>query len=468
MSEDELVRRGRDSLIDTRDPRLAAFLQTRSETGHARGELRMRRGDGQLFEAEISSSVYVDPQGLSLSSMVIRDVTARTLSEERLQLTASVFANTQEAIIITDALANIVDVNASFAVITGYGRDEVLGKNPRILKSDRNGTEFWSEVWGDLSANGHWSGEKWNRHKDGHDYPVQATVTAVLDAHGQVANYLSVMSDITERKQGEAARATLETQLRESQKMEAIGVLAGGVAHDFNNIIATILGYTMLAKKDVGARPDEVLQKLEEIDRAAKRAKHLVQQILTFSRRGVQTFVVQPVRPLVEEAMKMLRSAIPAQVELAAKFAATPLYASADAVQIEQVLINLCNNACQAMQDVAGRIEVGLTEVVLDQTAAQCSPDLPPGRYVRISVSDNGCGMDVATQARIFEPFFTTKEVGQGTGLGLSVVHGIAKGHQGAITVESSPAKGTRFDVYLPAVAAPAAAEPLADAATDP
>ena len=285
------------------------------------------------------------------------------------------------------------------------------------------------------------------------------------DTDGRAQRAIGINRDITERTEAEAARASLEAQLRESQKMEAMGTLAGGVAHDFNNILAAIRGNTMLAKNDLQARPDDALVSLEEIDKAAKRAKDLVQQILIFSRKGVQTFAVQPVRPLVEEAIRLLRSTLPAGVELAAELAEAPLYASVDASQIEQVLINLCTNACHAMKGNAGRIEVGLTEVLLDQTPAQGSPDLHAGQYLRIRVSDNGDGMDAATQGRIFEPFFTTKGVGVGTGLGLSVVHGIVKAHQGAITVESTPGKGTTFLVYLPAAAAPARAERVADAA---
>jgi len=271
--------------------------------------------------------------------------------------------------------------------------------------------------------------------------------------------------DVTERRQAEEVHASLEAQLRESQKMEAMGILAGGIAHDFNNIIATIMGNTMLAKTDLQARPEDTLVSLEEIDKAAQRAKDLVQQILIFSRKGGQTLTVQPVRPPVEEAIKLLRSTIPAGVEFVVTYAETPLYASVDSTQIGQVLINLCANACHAMKDSAGRIEIELAEVWLDHTAAQISPNLHLGQYVRMSVRDNGSGMDEATRARVFEPFFTTKGVGVGTGLGLSVVHGIVRTHQGAITVESAPGKGTTFAVYLPAVAAPAEAERVAEAA---
>jgi len=304
------------------------------------------------------------------------------------------------------------------------------------------------------------------RRADGREFPVEASISHLQVQRAQL--FSVILRDISERVAAEAMQASLETQVRESQKMEAMGILASGVAHDFNNIIATILGNTMLAKQDVRARPADVLVSLEEIDKAATRAKNLVHQILTFSRKGVQTLVVQPLRPLVEEAMSLLRSTLPAAVEFAVDLAETPLHAAVDATQIEQVLINLCTNAGHAMKNSAGRIEIGLAEVLLDQSAAQPIPDLHPGRYVRLSVRDNGSGMDEATQARIFEPFFTTKEVGSGTGLGLSVVHGIVKTHAGAITMESAPGMGTRVDVYLPAAAAPLEAVPLAKALPTP
>ncbi|MBC7501942.1 MAG: EAL domain-containing protein [Herminiimonas sp.] len=200
ITEDDFIKRGRNGIVDTSDVRLAALLQMRSATGHGSGELRMRRGGGNIFDADIRSSLYVDPHGVTMGSVVIRDVTERKRSEERLQLAASVFSNALEGIVITDAEANIVDVNKSFCVLTGYSREELLGKNPRIIKSDRHDASFYSAMWRDLIADGQWSGEKWNRHRDGHIFAVQTTITAVADAHGQVKHYVSVNSDITRMK----------------------------------------------------------------------------------------------------------------------------------------------------------------------------------------------------------------------------------------------------------------------------
>ena len=287
------------------------------------------------------------------------------------------------------------------------------------------------------------------------------------DADGQPLRMVGTHTDITELKQAEAQQRALETQLRESQKMEAIGTLAGGVAHDFNNLLAAILGNLALAREDVG--PDHAAQEsLAEIHRAAIRARQLVQQILAFSRRQTQELQRQPLKPLVNEALRLMRSLLPAGVRLNARLATSPLPVLADATQVQQVLMNLCTNAWQALDQRPGDITVGLDEVELDAAQALRLGHLPPGAYALLSVADNGPGMDEATQQRVFEPFFTTKAPGSGTGLGLSVVHGIVKAHQGAITLHSTPGEGTRFDVYLPLASGAADAEAPAPAAPPP
>ena len=277
------------------------------------------------------------------------------------------------------------------------------------------------------------------------------------DGQGRPLRMVGTHTDITELKQAEAQQRALEAQLRESQKMEAIGTLAGGVAHDFNNLLAAILGNLTLAREDVGA--DHVAQEsLAEIHRAAIRARQLVQQILAFSRRQAQELQRQPLNPVVDEALRLLRSLLPAGVRLNVRLPEAALPVLADATQVQQVLMNLCTNAWQAMGPVPGDITVALEPVRLDAPRALALGHLAPGDYACLSVADNGPGMDEATQRRIFEPFFTTKAPGSGTGLGLSVVHGIVKAHRGAITVHSARGEGSRFDVYMP----------LADDATGP
>jgi PAS domain S-box-containing protein len=289
------------------------------------------------------------------------------------------------------------------------------------------------------------------------------------DDEGQPLRMVGTHTDITELKQAEAQQRALEAQLRESQKMEAIGTLAGGVAHDFNNLLAAILGNLALAREDVG--PAHLAQEsLSEINRAAIRARQLVQQILAFSRRQAQQLVHQPLGPLVEEALTLMRSLLPAGVRLTTRMGGGELLVLADATQMQQVLMNLCTNAWQALDGRPGEVTVALRAVVLDAGSALQSGGVSAGAYACLSVADNGPGMDAATQRRVFEPFFTTKPPGAGTGLGLAVVHGIVKAHNGTIEISSQPGEGARFDVYLPlagAAAMPQAAiEP--SAATKP
>ena len=301
---------------------------------------------------------------------------------------------------------------------------------------------------------------------------LETHAAPMRDATGRIDTLLGITRDITERKRGEKERASLEAQLRESQKMEAIGTLAGGIAHDFNNIIGTILGNVELARDDAGAKPG-LQQSLAEIRKAGMRARDLVQQILSFSRRQPTTLKLIEPGAVVAEVVRLLRSTLPARVEVEAKVAPDTGNILADTTQIEQVLLNLCVNAEQAMAGRPGRIDIDVRTVVLDAVASRTVSDqLAPGSYVVISVSDTGDGMDPATRERIFEPFFTTKPVGEGTGLGLAVAHGIVRAHQGAIAVASEPGKGSRFDVYLPTaegmIAAPAPAPAPALAAPVP
>ncbi|MBA4213902.1 MAG: hypothetical protein C0449_12575 [Polaromonas sp.] len=298
------------------------------------------------------------------------------------------------------------------------------------------------------------------RCKDGRwKWVLSRGVVIARDDNGEPLRMVGTHTDITELKEAEGQQRALEVQLRESQKMEAIGTLAGGVAHDFNNLLAAILGNLVLAREDVGPQ-HPAQESLAEINRAAIRARQLVQQILTFSRRQTQEMQRQPLKPLVEEALGLMRSLLPAGLRLVTRLPSAGLQVLADATQMQQVLMNLCTNAWQSMEGRSGDITVALRETQLDASQALQLGGLASGAYACLSVADNGPGMEPETQRRIFEPFFTTKAPGTGTGLGLAVVHGIVKAHRGAIDLHSRPGEGTRFDVYLPL----AAAGPAADA----
>ncbi|HXC02130.1 MAG TPA: response regulator [Opitutaceae bacterium] len=267
--------------------------------------------------------------------------------------------------------------------------------------------------------------------------------TLLKDGTGNIVGAASIGEDITERR-------TLEEQLRQAQKMEAIGTLAGGIAHDFNNILSAILGYTQLSQMVLKENP-EVRGYLNAVLQASSRATDLVRQILTFSRQQPQERHLIQLQPVVEETLKLLRSSIPSTIEFDLSLATDAPTVLADATQIHQILMNLGTNAWHAMKDRPGRLQVKLEKYVVDAAQATSQPQLKPGLYARVSVSDTGRGMDPATLRRIFEPFFTTKPPGEGTGLGLAVVHGIMKDHDGAVTVYSQPGEGTIFHLYFPA-----------------
>jgi PAS domain S-box-containing protein len=285
------------------------------------------------------------------------------------------------------------------------------------------------------------------------------TTMPMLDEDGRVVLLLAEGRDVTERRRAEAREHELEAQLLQVQKMESLGTLAGGIAHDFNNILAAILGNAQLARDGL-PREHALHAQLEQISVSGRRARGLVQQILAFSRRDTQELHVQPLQPLVAETLQMLRATLPSRVRLEQRLAEAPLHVCANATQLQQVLMNVGTNAWHALPEAGGCIEVGLRAAEVGGDAPVQLADLPRGRCVHLWVTDSGSGMDEATLQRIFEPFFTTKPVGQGTGLGLSVAHGIVAAHGGAVMVRSRPGAGTTVDVYLPlADAVPAAAD---------
>ncbi|HJV68781.1 hybrid sensor histidine kinase/response regulator [Ideonella sp.] len=301
------------------------------------------------------------------------------------------------------------------------------------------------------------------------DYVMKQNLTRLAPALERELNQAAVRA---ERRQAELDLRQFEAQLRHAQKMESIGTLAGGIAHDFNNILGAILGNATLLRQALG--PDHpCLVSIDEIQRVGLRARELVRQILAFSRKQPQELRVQPLAPIVAETHTLLRATLPTRVSLEAAVPPASPCARADATQVQQVLMNLCTNAWHALPDGTGRITIGLDETRLDAGSADLAAlgeagVLAPGRYAHLWVSDTGVGMDAAVRERIFEPFFTTKPVGQGTGLGLSVVHGIVTSHGGGIRVDSEAGLGTTFHLYFPACDMPAAGEAEPARATVP
>ena len=428
------------------------YLQRRrphpARTGQAI-ELMMRKSDGAYFWARLVEGPAQGEAG-GARRVVLSDISERKRNEaDRERLLAAV-EQADEAIVITDPAGAIQYVNPAFTRVTGYARAEAVGQNPRLLKSGAQGPAFYRGLWAALTAGQAWTGRFDNRRKDGGRYIQECTITPVLDLDENIINYVSVARDITQRLAQEAAAL-------QSQKMETVGRLAGGVAHDFNNMLGVILGFAELelAVCDPAA---PLHASLEEIAKAALRSAELTKQLLAFARRQAVTPVAVGLNQSVAGLLKMLPRLLGESVRLRWEPQAGLWPVKADPAQVEQVLINLCVNARDAMGG-SGELRLATANASLGPVDCEGHAGAVPGDYVVLSVADDGAGMDAATLRQIFEPFFTTKPMGKGTGLGLSMVYGVVSEARGFVSVDSIPGGGTRFKVHLPrlvGLAAPA------------
>jgi PAS domain S-box-containing protein len=378
---------------------------------------------------------------------ISRDITERKQAEaERARLVAAI-EQAAEAIVITDSGGAIQYANPAFERVTGYARSEALGQNPRLLKSGKHDAAFYQQMWATLTRGEVWAGRLINKKKDGELFEEEATISPVRDARGQIVNYVAVKRDVTRE-------VALEAQLRQAQKLEAVGQLAGGVAHDFNNILAVIMMRAELASGTAGL-PNAVQEAFRGIIAAADRAANLTRQLLLFSRRQVMQARRLDLNEVVTNLAKMLGRIIGEDVRLQLNLDPAPTFTHADAGMLDQVLMNLAVNARDAMPK-GGRLNIETSSVVLDLDQASQIPEAVPGRFVCLRVSDTGCGIPPEVLPHVFEPFFTTKETGKGTGLGLATVFGIVKLHRGWLQVDSKVGHGTTFSIFLPAGETPA------------
>jgi signal transduction histidine kinase/ActR/RegA family two-component response regulator len=276
------------------------------------------------------------------------------------------------------------------------------------------------------------------------------TQTPLYSETGDAIGTVRILKDITSRLRAEEDKNRLEAQLKQAQKMEAVGTLAGGIAHDFNNILSAVIGYAEIALEDV-AEHTLLKKNLKEVLKAGERARELVNQILTFSRHSEETLKPLKVRIILKEALKLLRSSLPSTIEIVQNIESNACVL-ASPTQIHQILMNLCTNASHAMQERGGRLTVSLADVELDAQFTSQNPGASPGPYLKLTVSDTGHGIPPEVQDRIFDPFFTTKDIGEGTGMGLAVVHGIITNYRGIIQIESQAGKGTIFDIFIPII----------------
>jgi PAS domain S-box-containing protein len=366
-------------------------------------------------------------------------------SEEHLRTVYETFPDSVTIINTEDG--RCVDVNSAFSRLTGWTAEDVIGKTAADLDIWHNPKER-EKLTASIAQNGKVENlEAKFRLKDGS--VITALMSAVLIQLKNKPHILTITRDISDLKTAQKEREHLKTQLIQAQKMEAIGTLAGGIAHDFNNILGAIIGYTEMALYDTKKDSMEHYN-IEQVLKAGHRAKDLVKQILAFSRKSDQDKKIISLTPIVEEALKLLRASLPTTIEIRKNIGPSLDAIFADPTQMHQVMMNLCTNSAHAMGDTGGILNVELHNVDLSLKKAAQYPELNPGPYVKLSISDTGHGMDLETIDRIFDPYFTTKEQDKGTGMGLAVVHGIIKGHGGGIRVQSKRGKGTRFDIFFP------------------
>jgi PAS domain S-box-containing protein len=449
------------SSIDLTHPAFRNALCGRIGTACASGarlapvEERLLRLDGTEFEAEIAS-IATMYRGQPAVQSIIRDITSRKATEATLRRQALVFETISEAVLLTDANNVILDCNPGAERIFGFSKAEMIGRRPVQFYHPTESADLQVEMRAALQRDGRWSREVRFVRSDGSERVGEVVIVVQYDATGAPIAHVGVTRDITERKRAEEALRKSEERLHLSQRLEAVGQLAGGVAHDFNNLLTAITSYTHLLLEDFPPN-DERREDLLEIKKAADRATALTRQLLAFSRKQVLDPRLIDVNHVIGELEKMLRRLIGEHIWLVTDYFAALPRVLADPGQLEQVIVNLAVNARDAMPE-GGTLSIRTSEIELTEEHWVGHPDVEarPGRYIALIVSDTGIGMDRPTQERIFEPFFTTKGAGKGTGLGLATVYGIVKQSGGYIWVYSEPGKGATFKIYLPAVVEPA------------
>lgn len=397
----------------------------------------------------LERTLHESTEKLSDSARKLREESSERIrvEEDRKRLMTAI-EQASEVFIITDPKGNILYVNPAFEHHTGYSREESLGQDIRMLEKGgykgigkKGESVSYKNIWKNIRQGKTWRGVFTHKRKDGQLYKAESAISPVSDSTGKIVNFVCVSRDVTREVE-------LETQLRQAQKLEAIGTLAGGISHDFNNILFSIMGYTELAMANLPPE-SEISRYLKRVDEAGKRAAELIEQILAFGRKT--DLEQHPIRmqTVLREVSKLLRGTLPSTINIQQSIDSKCSPILAASIQIHQVIMNLCTNAYHAMRDDGGVLELKLAETEIDAEQAARYPDLSPGRYVRLTVSDTGHGMNEAVMTKIFDPYFTTKKIGEGTGLGLSMVYGIVQEHRGAISVHSEFGQGTTFHIFF-------------------
>jgi PAS domain S-box-containing protein len=436
--------------VETVEKLIAPLLA--GEKDAARFEKRYVHKNGNILWADVSVAIRRDADGRPLYFMTtIVDITERKRTEEALRKSEenqrAMISCSPVALYSLDLEGHVLSWNNSAERMFGWPAGEIIGRPLPIVPADKS--EEFDALRTQVREYGGFSGKELLRlKKDGTPLHIRLSVAPIRNDQGETVGILAAAEDITERRQAEEEHEKLQAQLMQAQKMESVGRLAGGVAHDYNNMLGVIIGYTELALEKTN--PDEPLHEdLQEILNASRRSADITRQLLAFARRQTISPVTLDLNETVEGMLKMLRRLIGENIDLSWKPASGLWPVKMDPSQLDQLLANLCVNARDAITDV-GKITIGTSNVRIDEEYCADHAGFKPGEYVMLAVSDDGCGMDGDTLHRLFEPFFTTKEQGRGTGLGLATVYGIVKQNEGFINVYSEPQKGTTFTIYLP------------------
>ena len=397
------------------------------------------RADGEKRLCEKYMMDFKDKSGKRNLIISMVDITDQRKANDIIKRQTDAMEAAIDGMALLNEEGNYVYLNKAHAEVYGYENvEELIGKSWKILYDPGFLQRFAQEIMPEFGRKGYWHGEAIGTKKNGAKFPQELSLTAMANG-----GLICVVREISERK-------LLESQLLQAQKMEAIGTLSGGIAHDFNNILGAMIGYTELAmmEKDEGRLQRDLRQVLQ----ACERATSLVSQILTFSRKSDVDRKPVNIGYIVKEAMKLLRATIPATIEIRQSIDQGYVVALANHTQIHQIIMNLCTNAAHAMRKRGGVMDIKLTPLEIASDSPLISLELTPGSYLKLEIGDTGHGIDPADMKRIFDPFFTTKGASEGTGLGLSVVYGIVKGHGGTITVDSIPGSGSMFTIYIPSI----------------
>jgi len=405
--------------------------------GRVVGLLQVANKDTDYTEEDVA---FLASLGDAVAPVLDARLRREELERERERLLSAI-EQAGEMIVITDPQGTMLYVNPAFERTTGYGRKEAVGQNLTMLQSSQQKGDNDRALWETISSGRIFQGCMVNRRKDGTLFTEEATISPVTDAAGQIVSYVAVKRDITNDLR-------LAAELQQAQKMESVGRLAGGVAHDFNNMLGVIIGYVDLALTRVDPI-DSLHADLMEVQQAAMRSADITRQLLAFARKQTIRPEVLDLNETVEKMLKMLRRLIGEDIELAWRPKGDLWSVKMDPAQLDQILANLCVNARDAIVGV-GKVTIETDNAILDEADCFHNVEAVPGEYVLLTVSDDGCGMDSETKNRLFEPFFTTKEIGQGTGLGLATIYGIVKQNNGFICVHSELGSGTTFKIYIP------------------